>query len=176
MPKNKPKKRGRPAYLIKRKRWKVLTVETLAEAIRHYAGNMSMIAESFRICRQTVWLYIKEHPELEPVLKEAREVMVDECESGFRNAVKREEGWAVSLGLQTIGKHRGWQKGMLIGGGQDAQGQFTPVQITLPDNGRDPPDPQQLTMERLEAITEGEENGQASTDHGIDGPEGSEAL
>lgn len=153
------KRRKQKIVRIRRRRYSVLTVESLAEAIRHYAGNILLIAEGFRITREAVYKFINHHPELKDVLKEAREVMVDECESGFRNAVKREEGWAISLGLQTIGKHRGWQKGVILGGGQDAQGQFTPVQITLPDNGRDPPDPQQLAIERLEAITEGGEDG-----------------
>jgi hypothetical protein len=160
------KRSRRKVAAIKRRRWRTLTVENLADALRHYAGNILLVAESFRVTRPAVYQFINAHPELKDVLKEAREVMVDECESGFRNAVKREEGWAISLGLQTIGKHRGWQKGMILGGGQDAQGQFTPVQITLPDNGRDPPDPQQLSIERLEAITEGEDNG---TDSALDG-------
>src|SRR4051812_41253426 len=124
----KPKRKTAPKYRLKRKSYQVLSVENMTDALQYYAGNLQAIADAFRITRQTVWAFIRTHPELEPIRDRCREVMVDEGENALRNAIRREEGWAVSLVLQTLGKNRGYIKGMVMGGGVDpATGQMSPV-------------------------------------------------
>lgn len=87
---------------------KRLSVECLLSEIETQCGNISAIARSFGVRRQSVSEYIERRPELKQALADAREGMLDEAENALLDAIRSKEGWAVCFALKTIGRNRGY--------------------------------------------------------------------
>lgn len=85
-----------------------LSADLVIEKIRELSGNLSAVARSFKLSRQTLYTYIKEHPTVQRAVNEARETMIDNVESALYSAALNGEGWAVCFFLKTQGKHRGY--------------------------------------------------------------------
>jgi hypothetical protein len=56
----------------------------------------------------TVYNYINRHATVQQALQDERERMIDTAESALYVALSKQEAWAVSLVLKTIGKNRGY--------------------------------------------------------------------
>lgn len=138
-PKRTKDKPRNPFSLLRRRRYHIQTVELTGRLIRETWGNLTAVARLLGVCREAVELYIKAHPELNAVLREAREVTIDLSEWQLRDAIFDREPWAIKLVLETIGKHRGYVRGLSVGGQQQPDGSFSPVPVTiiLPQNGRE---------------------------------------
>jgi hypothetical protein len=86
-----------------------------------------ILAEAYgRKCtRQTVYNYLKRHPELREVLEESREASIDQAESQLLDAVERGDINAIKFYLETKGKLRGYTRRQEITG---AEGR--PIEVT----------------------------------------------
>jgi hypothetical protein len=116
-----------------------LRLSTIKKRIVEYRGNVARIAKSFGRDRQTIYNYLKRYDAvLRPILEAAQEIRLDHAEGSLDDAIDRGEGWAVALLLHTKGRKRGYGKEVGITGGTDeVTNERLPIQITLPDNGRE---------------------------------------
>src|SRR5512133_899404 len=85
-----------------------LNAEKVIQKIHEVKGNLSMVARSFVMSRQTLYNYIKTRPTVQAAVEEARETMIDNVESALYSAALNGEAWAVCFFLKTQGKHRGY--------------------------------------------------------------------
>src|SRR5262245_6004444 len=85
-----------------------LSVEGVAEAIERYFGNLASVARAFGVSRMAVWSFVERRPELQEILRDARETLLDNAESALDRAIVRGEPWAIKLILKTLGKSRGY--------------------------------------------------------------------
>lgn len=99
------KSKGLNNLAVPRKR---LSVALLSRAIPEHRGNFSSIARACGVTRVAVWDYVQRHPELQPLLKDAREARLDNGEHSLDRAVDAGEAWAVTLLLKTQGRDRGY--------------------------------------------------------------------
>lgn len=135
-----PKQAANPFVKLGRKRYHPQTVEKTAEMIRMYYGNLSAVAYAYGITRPAVEEFIKRNAAvLRPVLEESRNIALDTAEFQLMDKVRAGDWKAIELLLETIGRQRGYVKGLALGG-MDSSGGITPlaVQVYLPDNGRTP--------------------------------------
>lgn len=85
-----------------------LTVESIAEQIRHWSGNLAAVALFFGVHRHTISNKIKQHKSLQEVLSEARETMKDHVESKLYDNALKGDTTAVIFFLKTQAKDRGY--------------------------------------------------------------------
>jgi hypothetical protein len=85
-----------------------VTVQQCEEALLDSCGIVSQAARNLKISRNALITRIANHKSLQEAVVQSREIMIDEGESALVTAVKDGQGWAVSLLLKTIGKHRGY--------------------------------------------------------------------
>jgi hypothetical protein len=71
-------------------------------------GNMAAVGRALGVRRNTVFGFVARRPELRKLVEQCRETRVDLAESALDRAVARDEPWAVSLVLKTLGKNRGY--------------------------------------------------------------------
>lgn len=114
-----------------------LTIRGVTAALMESRGNILRAAELMGKTRQGLHDFIRKNPQLEAVRDQCREIRIDVAESSLDKAAESGEGWAVGFLLSTIGKKRGYTRQLDIAGGTDPDGNVLPVQIFLPDNGRD---------------------------------------
>ncbi len=84
------------------------TVDQAAEALRKGNGMLSVAAEILGCHRNTIYNYLKDHPELKDIVEECRETLVDEAEQILLKKVKEEDMRCVMFVLRTLGRHRGY--------------------------------------------------------------------
>lgn len=108
----------------------------IAEAIERYHGIVKSVAAACGLSRQGLWKRLDANPELKAAVKEAREGLVDLAEGQLLKAVKRGDAWAVRLVLITIGRGRGYTRGLDVSGNISGNG----IVLMLPDDGRDKPE------------------------------------
>jgi hypothetical protein len=84
------------------------TTEQVIKAIKDKKGIVSSVADSLGCNRLTVYNYINRHATVQQALQDERERMIDTAESALYVALSKQEAWAVSLVLKTIGKNRGY--------------------------------------------------------------------
>lgn len=82
--------------------------EALKEAIKRYKGNVSEIAESLSVSRQTVYNYLKEDEDMWSLLTDARENIIDFAESKLLKLIEQENAQVIMFTLKTLGKNRGY--------------------------------------------------------------------
>ena len=75
-------------------------------ALAKSGGNVARVAATLTVRRDEVWDFILSHPELLSEVASARETLIDEAESGVREAVQAKKSWAICFVLTTIGKER----------------------------------------------------------------------
>ena len=98
-----------------------LNADTVIKKIHEVKGNLSMVARSFGMSRQTLYTYIKSKPTVQAAVDEARETMIDNVESALYSAALNGEAWAVCFFLKTQGKSRGYvERQELTGAGGGA--------------------------------------------------------
>jgi predicted transcriptional regulator len=84
------------------------TTEQVIRAIKDKKGIVSSVADTLGVSRLTVYNYINRHATVQQALQDERERMIDTAESALYVALSKQEAWAVSLVLKTIGKNRGY--------------------------------------------------------------------
>ena len=82
--------------------------EALKQAIKHYKGNVSEIAESLSVSRQTVYNHLKEEEDMWSLLTDARENIIDFAESKLLKLIEQENAQVIMFTLKTLGKNRGY--------------------------------------------------------------------
>jgi hypothetical protein len=115
-----------------------LSADKVIAKIHELKGNLSMVARSFSISRQTLYNYMKQRPSVQAAVEEARETMIDNVESALYSAALKGEAWAVCFFLKTQGKSRGYVERQEVTGKDGA-----PMRLTIDwsgdDNGNDHP-------------------------------------
>lgn len=84
------------------------TAEQMIEALKTTKGMVYLAAQRLGCDPDTVQSYCKRYPTVEAAKVAARGEMIDLAELTLWKAIQNGEGWAVSLCLKTIGKHRGY--------------------------------------------------------------------
>ena len=87
------------------------TVDQVAEALRGGNGMLSVAAQILGCHRNTIYNYLKDHPELKDIVEECRETLVDEAEQILLKKVREEDIRCVMFVLRTLGRHRGYCSG-----------------------------------------------------------------
>ncbi|HEY3283083.1 MAG TPA: hypothetical protein VGN26_12490 [Armatimonadota bacterium] len=82
--------------------------EQVAAALRACHGLISKAATRLRCAPSTVRDYVQTFEECQEALRDAREALLDEAESGLRLSVKRKQPWAVCFALKCLGRERGY--------------------------------------------------------------------
>lgn len=82
--------------------------EALKQAIKRYKGNVSEIAESLSVSRQTVYNHLKEDEDMWSLLTDARENIIDFAESKLLKLIEQESAQVIMFTLKTLGKNRGY--------------------------------------------------------------------
>ena len=80
----------------------------VAEALTQAKGMVSVAAQLLRCSADTVQSYCKKFPTCERVKQTARTEILDEAELRLWKAIQRDEAWAISFTLKTIGRSRGY--------------------------------------------------------------------
>ena len=116
------------------------SIPVVAKLLWKHAGNMSEVARALGVTRQTISDFVANHPdELRPIVRQAKEQLVDWGESGLTYHLKKKRPtWqAIEFVLSTKGKKRGYTKQLQLAGGDPTEGAL-PIVIALPDNFRRP--------------------------------------
>lgn len=85
-----------------------INVTTVTAALKKSRGMIAVAARMLGSDRQTVYNFLKRHPELKTVLEDEREYMTDAAEIALNAAIVRGEAWAVCFYLKTQGRSRGY--------------------------------------------------------------------
>lgn len=90
---------------------KTVSVETIAQLITQEHGNLSRVADIIGSTRGTVRRLCDNTPELQELLKQARERQLDQLEASvFERAVDSNDTTLQLFVLKTQGRHRGWDQ------------------------------------------------------------------
>lgn len=99
------------------------TAKNFKDAMERYGGNLSKVAEAFKVSRTSVYLWINSIPEFKQIVEDARMRLFDECLSTARitaNGIPMIEdgrmvGWAerpdsnmLRYLLSTLGRKEGF--------------------------------------------------------------------
>jgi hypothetical protein len=77
-------------------------------ALRASKGMVSVAARRLGCEQETVLNYCRRYPTVEAVKREARNEVLDEAELRLWQAIQRDEAWAISFCLKTIGRSMGY--------------------------------------------------------------------
>lgn len=113
-----------------------ITKDRLLKLIEKHGGIHAEIAKDAKLTRQCVWKRINADDELKAACKQAREHLLDECESGLRKAIRSGKGWAIKFYLLAHGKERGYTRQINVSGSIETASKII---LTLPDDGREQP-------------------------------------
>ena len=84
------------------------TVQQMSAALADTKGMVYLAAKRLGCHVNTVLSYCERYPMVEAVKQAARGEMLDECELRLWKAVQRDEAWAISFALKTVGRSRGY--------------------------------------------------------------------
>jgi len=88
-----------------------LDQKVIADLIVKHGGNVSRVADALGSCRGSITQVIERHPELQVMLKQARERKLDELEqSVFDRAIESQDTALQCFVLKTQGRSRGWEQ------------------------------------------------------------------
>ena len=80
----------------------------MIEALRRSRGMIATAAESLGVSRPTVYAYIGKYPRIAEVLEDEREKFVDVMELALYKQVLEGNVQAITFGLRTLGRGRGY--------------------------------------------------------------------
>ena len=84
------------------------TAAEVSAALRASKGMVSIAAQRLGCDVDTVLNYCRRYPTVEAVKREARNEVLDEAELRLWAAIRRDEPWAITFYLKTIGRTRGY--------------------------------------------------------------------
>jgi hypothetical protein len=80
----------------------------IMKAVIAAKGRVAMAAQKLGCTWKTVWDAKNRNPEIAQVIKDQRELFIDQAEDALQAAVKKHEPWAVCFLLKTLGRERGY--------------------------------------------------------------------
>jgi hypothetical protein len=95
---------GRPPGVTK------VSEERVRAAILKHRGCAFVVCKALGISEPTFYEYLRRWPELNEVLRFARELELDKAESALFRAVDNGEAWSVCFLLKTRGRERGYSE------------------------------------------------------------------
>jgi hypothetical protein len=88
-----------------------LNKQVIADLVKKLDGNISRVADTIGSCRGSVRAFIDRDPELQAILKQARERQLDELEQTvFSRAIETNDTTLQLFLLKTQGKSRGYDQ------------------------------------------------------------------
>ena len=84
------------------------TASQIIEALDQHKGMVYLAAKALGCSYQTIYNYAKRHPTVQEAIDRNRGQVLDTAELSLYNAILREEHWAITFALRTIGKDRGY--------------------------------------------------------------------
>ena len=84
------------------------TASQIIEALDQHKGMVYLAAKALGCSHQTIYNYAKRHPTVQEAIDRNRGQVLDTAELSLYNAILREEHWAITFALRTIGKDRGY--------------------------------------------------------------------
>jgi hypothetical protein len=91
--------------MAKRNRY---TAQQVIDALTATHGMVYLAAQQLRCDPDTVMRYCKRYPTVEQAKQDARGAITDEVELRLLAAIRRDEPWAISFYLKTLGRSRGY--------------------------------------------------------------------
>ena len=89
---------GKPRY----------TKQQMINALKATRGMVYLAAKQLQCDPDTVMNYCRRYPEVEAAKHDCRGEMLDSCELRLWKAVQRDEAWAITFALRTVGRTRGY--------------------------------------------------------------------
>lgn len=84
------------------------TAKQIVAALNNSKGMVYVAARQLGCTANTIYNYAKRYPAVQTAIDAQRGTMIDTAEIALWKAIQNGEGWAISLALKTIGKHRGY--------------------------------------------------------------------
>ena len=84
------------------------TATQVADALDKHKGMIYLAANALGCSHNTIYNYAKRHPTVQDAIDRNRGQVLDTAELSLYNAILREEHWAITFALRTIGKDRGY--------------------------------------------------------------------
>ena len=91
--------------MAKRNRY---TAQQVIDALKLTHGMVYLAAKQLRCDPDTIMNYCKKFPTVEQAKQDARGAITDEAELRLLAAIRRDEPWAISFYLKTVGRSRGY--------------------------------------------------------------------
>jgi AcrR family transcriptional regulator len=82
--------------------------DQLIQAIKAFKGNVTDIASSLGISRQTFYNYADQDNEIHDLWMDQRQVIIDLAESKLLKLIDQENPQVIMFALKTLGKDRGY--------------------------------------------------------------------
>jgi hypothetical protein len=90
------------------------TAAQVADALTATRGLVFLAAQALGCDPDTVQRYCKRYPSVEAAKQAARGTILDVAEAKLMLAVQREEAWAITFTLKTLGRTRGYAESLDI--------------------------------------------------------------
>jgi hypothetical protein len=84
------------------------TTEQVIQALESCHGMVYVAAKQLKCNPQTIMNYCKKFPTVAQAKQDARDAITDEVELRLLAAIRRDESWAISFYLRTLGRSRGY--------------------------------------------------------------------
>jgi hypothetical protein len=85
-----------------------LDKEKIIKQIHKYRGNISAVAKALQRSRNTIYLFMRDNPEVKQALDDEREILIDGIENKFYEQCLEGNTTSMIFFLKTQGKNRGW--------------------------------------------------------------------
>jgi hypothetical protein len=82
----------------------------IMKAIEASGGRLALAARKLGCSPKTLWDYKNKYPQVEQLIRDQRELFLDEAEDALQAAVRKHESWAVCFLLKCLGKERGYME------------------------------------------------------------------
>jgi hypothetical protein len=84
------------------------TAAQVAAALKATKGMVYLAAQNLHCSPNTIMAYCKRYPSVEQAKVDARGEVLDEAELRLLAAIRRDEPWAITFYLKTVGRSRGY--------------------------------------------------------------------
>lgn len=131
----------------------LISTENMKEALIKCGGMMTYAADMLGCSHSTISLRAKGDPDLQEVIRQARERHVDDAEISLRNLVKSKDLGAVCFTLKTVGKDRGYTEHLLAATEKaltDATAALQKVNAYLYQSAPEPEEGKELSVDRTD--------------------------
>ena len=114
--------------------------EEVIAALQATKGMLYLAAQQLRCSAETVLSYCRRYPRVAQAKRDARGILLDECELRLWRAIQHDQPWAIAFALKTLGKSRGYTE-RVESTGRDGEAITLRVVYDQSDRPRDVPQP-----------------------------------